>query len=253
MSSMFAALKIVLSLAAAVLVWEYGAPLAGIPSYVLPVPSVIAAKFWATRAAQASHILDTTITTLLGLALALLVGVFLALAVVYFRTLRAIMMPMLAAFNGIPKIAIAPLLVIWFGLEMESKVVMAFLLAMFPIFVNSVTGLGEVEPDIVDLARLSGGTPWRIFTQVRLYHAAPYIVDALKIAFPLALVGSIVGEFIGGNTGVGYLVLSGQLQIDTPLVFAALLSITILATVVTGAIGLFERLFLPWRPSLRQQ
>ena len=81
------------------------------------------------------------------------------------------------------------------ALEMESKVVMAFLLAMFPIFVNSVTGLGEVEPDIVDLARLSGGTPWRIFTHVRLYHAAPYIVDALKIAFPLALVGSIVGEF----------------------------------------------------------
>jgi NitT/TauT family transport system permease protein len=124
---------------------------------------------------------------------------------------------------------------------------------MFPIFVNSVTGLGEVEPDIIDLTRLSGGTPWRIFTHVRLYHAAPYIVDALKIAFPLALVGSIVGEFIGGNTGVGYLVLSGQLQIDTPLVFAALLSITILATVGTGAIGLFERLFLPWRPSLRQQ
>jgi NitT/TauT family transport system permease protein len=245
--------KVVLSLAAVLLLWEYGAPLAGIPGYVLPVPSVIAAKFWATRAAQLSHILDTAITSLLGLALALVVGVFLALAVVYFSTLRALMMPILAAFNGIPKIAIAPLLVIWFGLEMESKVVMAFLLAMFPIFVNSVTGLGEIEPDIIDLARLSGGTRWRIFTHVRLHHAAPYIVDALRVAFPLALVGSIVGEFIGGNTGVGYLVLSGQLQIDTPLVFAALLSITILATLGTGAIGLFERICLPWRPSMRRQ
>jgi NitT/TauT family transport system permease protein len=162
MSPIVRAGKIVLILAVVLLLWEYGAPLAGIPGYVLPVPSVIAAKFWATRVAQLSHILDTTITTLLGLALALIVGVFLALAVVYFRTLRALMMPILAAFNGIPKIAIAPLLVIWFGLEMESKVVMAFLLAMFPIFVNSVTGLGEIEPDIIDLARLSGGTRWRI-------------------------------------------------------------------------------------------
>jgi len=253
MSSILSAVKIVLSLAAAALVWEYGAPLAGIPGYVLPVPSVIVAKFWATRAVQMSHILDTTITTLVGLALALVVGVFLALAVVYFKTLRMLMMPILVAFNSIPKIAIAPLLVIWFGLEMESKVVMAFLLAMFPIFVNSVTGLGEIEPDIIDLSRLSGGTRWRIFTHVRLYHAAPYIADALKIAFPLALVGSIVGEFIGGNTGVGYLVLSGQLQIDTPLVFAALMSITILATLGTAAIELFERLLLPWRPSMRTQ
>jgi NitT/TauT family transport system permease protein len=253
MSSIFGALRIVLSLAAAALLWEYGAPLVGIPSYVLPVPSVIAAKFWATRMVQLSHITDTMTTTLLGLALALVVGVFLALAVVYFKTLRALVMPMLAAFNSIPKIAIAPLLVIWFGLEMESKVVMAFLLAMFPIFVNSVTGLGEIEPDIIDLSRLSGGTPWRIFTHVRLYHAAPYITDALKIAFPLALVGSVVGEFIGGNRGVGYLVLSGQLQIDTPLVFATLLSITILATLGTSAIALFERFFLSWRPSMRTQ
>jgi NitT/TauT family transport system permease protein len=253
MNSMLHIVRITLSVVAAVLAWEYGAPLVGIPSYVLPVPSAIAAKFWATRTVQLSHILDTTITTLLGLALALVVGVFLALAVVYFKTLRALMMPILAAFNSIPKIAIAPLLVIWFGLEMESKVVMAFLLAMFPIFVNSVTGLGEIEPDIIDLSRLSGGTPWRIFTRVRLFHAAPYIVDSLKIAFPLALVGSVVGEFIGGNTGVGYLILSGQLQIDTPLVFATLLSITILATLGTGAIELFERLFLRWRPSMRTQ
>jgi NitT/TauT family transport system permease protein len=253
MNSVFGVVKVVLSLVAGILVWEYGAPLAGIPGYVLPVPSVIAVKFWATRSVQLSHILDTATTTLLGLALALVVGVLLALAVVYFKTLRALMMPILAAFNSIPKIAIAPLLVIWFGLEMESKVVMAFLLAMFPIFVNSVTGLGEIEPDIIDLSRLSGGTPWRIFTLVRLHHAAPYIADSLKIAFPLALVGSVVGEFIGGNNGVGYLILSGQLQIDTPLVFATLVSITVLATLGTSAIALFERLFLSWRPSMRAQ
>ena len=121
-------------------------------------------------------------------------------------------MPLLAAFNSIPKIAIAPLFVIWFGLGIESKILLAFLLALFPIFVNSVTGLGEIEADMLDLSTLAGGTRWRIFTKVRLMNAVPYITDALKVAFPLALVGSIVGEFIGGNRGIGYLILSGAVQ-----------------------------------------
>jgi polyprenyl P-hydroxybenzoate/phenylacrylic acid decarboxylase-like protein len=107
---------------------------------------------------------------------------------------------------------------------------LAFLLALFPIFVNSLTGLGEIEPDILDLSKLAGGSRFRIFRMVRLMHATPYIADALKVAFPLALVGSIVGEFIGGNKGIGYLVLSAQFSLDTPLVFAALFSITLFTT-----------------------
>src|SRR4029079_7989908 len=127
----------------------------------------------------------------------------------------------------------------------------AFLLALFPIFVNSLTGLGEIEPDILDLSRLAGGTRYRIFKMVRLMHATPYIADSLKVAFPLALVGSIVGEFIGGNRGIGYLLLSAQFNMDTALVFAALLSITIFTTLGVGIVVLFEYLFLNWRPSQR--
>jgi len=160
-------------------------------------------------------------------------------------------MPFLAAFNSIPKIAIAPLFVIWFGLGAQSKILLAFLLALFPIFVNSLTGLGEIEPDILDLSRLAGGSPYRVFRLVRLMHAMPYITDALKVAFPLALVGSIVGEFIGGNRGIGRLVLAAQFNLDTPLVFAALLSITVFTTAGIGLITLFERRFLKWRPSQR--
>jgi NitT/TauT family transport system permease protein len=245
--------KPALAFALFLLLWQYGAPRAGIPDYVLPLPDEIAVRFWETRTAQLQQLGYTALTTLVGLALALVAGVFLALGVVYFQTLKSIVLPALAGFNSIPKIAVAPLLVIWFGLGLESKIVMAFLLAIFPIFVNSVTGLGEIEPDIIDLSRLSGGTPWRVFLKVRLPHAAPFIADAVKIAFPLALVGSIVGEFIGGNTGAGYLVLSAQVTIDTPLVFATLLSITIFATLGIGAIALFERLFLAWRPSMRRR
>jgi NitT/TauT family transport system permease protein len=243
--------KSLLGFALIVVLWQYGAPLAGIPDYVLPVPSVIAARFAQTFWLQVHHLGFTALTTLVGLAIALVIGVLLALLVIYVEGLKSVILPVLAAFNSIPKIAIAPLFVIWFGLGMESKILLAFLLALFPIFVNSMTGLGEIEPDVLDLSRLAGGTPLRIFAKVRLMNAIPYIADALKVAFPLALVGSIVGEFIGGNRGIGYLILSGQFNLDTALVFAALLSITLFTTLGIAVVSLFEAVFLKWRPSQR--
>ena len=250
------ALAPVRSLAAVVaflLAWQFLVPLVNIPDYVLPLPSVIANRFAETFTLQLASLAVTAMTTLAGLALALVVGVLLALLVVYVEGVKSVIMPFLAAFNSIPKIAIAPLFVIWFGLGAESKILLAFLLALFPIFVNSMTGLGEIEPDILDLARLAGGSRYRVFTMVRLMHATPYIADSLKVAFPLALVGSIVGEFIGGNRGIGQLVLAAQFNLDTPLVFAALLSITLFTTAGIGLITLFERRFLKWRPSQRQR
>jgi NitT/TauT family transport system permease protein len=236
-----------------IIVWQYGAPLGGIPRYVLPLPSAILARFAETFSVQMHGVLTTGSTTLAGLALALGAGILLALLVIYIPALRSLVIPVLAAFNGIPKIAIAPLLVIWFGLGYESKILLAFLLALFPVFVNSLTGLGEIEADLIDLSTLAGGTPWRIFLKVRLPNALPYITDALKVAFPLALVGSIVGEFIGGNDGIGHLILSGQFDLDTPLVFAALLSITGLTTIGISLISLFEKAMLKWRPSQRKR
>jgi NitT/TauT family transport system permease protein len=233
--------------------WQYGAAPAGIPQYVLPLPSAIAMRFAETFPVQVSGLAMTAFTTVIGLALALVIGILLALLVVYLPALRSVIMPLLAAFNGIPKIAIAPLFVIWFGLGYQSKILLAFLLALFPVFVNSLTGLGEIETDLLDLSTLAGGTPWRIFLKVRLMNAVPYITDALKVAFPLALVGSIVGEFIGGNDGIGHLILLGQFDLDTPLVFAALLSITAFTTIGIGSIVLFERVVLTWRPSQRKR
>jgi NitT/TauT family transport system permease protein len=247
----FASVRSVAAVVVFLVVWQFGVPLVGIPDYVLPLPTVIATRFVETFTLQLHHLGITALTTLVGLSIALVVGVLLALAVVYVEALKSIVMPFLAAFNSIPKIAIAPLFVIWFGLGAESKILLAFLLALFPIFVNALTGLGEIEPDILDLSRLAGGSRYRVFTLVRLMHATPYITDALKVAFPLALVGSIVGEFIGGNRGIGQLILQAQFNLDTPLVFAALVSITIFTTAGIGVINLFERRFLKWRPSQR--
>ena len=232
--------------------WEVIVRRFEVPEYLLPPPSTIWQRFWQTLPVQLEEIAFTAATTLTGLLGALLVGVLLALIVTYVRPLRSVVLPAFAAFNGIPKIAIAPLLVTWFGLGAEPKILLAFLLGLFPIFVNAATGLSEIDPDIIDLARLSGGTELRIFRKVRLMNALPYIADAMKVAFPLALVGAIVGEFIGGNRGIGQLILSGQFNLDTPLVFACLLTITLFTTMGIGAVAVFENIFLGWRLSERR-
>ncbi len=245
--------KPVVGIAAVVLVWQFGLPYTNIPAYVLPLPSTVATRLDQTFVVLISNLGVTASTTLLGLALALTVGVLLALLVIFIPVLNSVLVPVLAAFNGIPKIAIAPLFIIWFGLGLESKILLAFLLALFPIFVNALSGLNEIETDVFDLARLAGGTSMRIFIKVRLMNALPYLVDGLKVGFPLALVGSIVGEFIGGNRGIGHIILSGQFDLDTPLVFAALLLISFFTTAGIAAIGLIERRFLGWRPSRRRK
>lgn len=234
------------------LAWEALVRRLEVPEYLLPTPSAIGHKFWQTSSVQLEEIAFTATTTLTGLGGALVVGVLLALVVTYVQPLRSVLLPAFAAFNGIPKIAIAPLLVTWFGLGAEPKILLAFLLGLFPIFVNATTGLSEIEPDVIDLARLSGGNEFRIFRKVRLMNALPYIADALKVAFPLALVGAIVGEFIGGNRGIGQLILSGQFNLDTALVFACLVTISLFTSIGIGAVALFERVFLGWRLSQRR-
>jgi len=238
--------------AALLLAWEYGVGPAGIPEYLLPRPSIVFQKWWRTLAVQLEHLTVTGATTLAGLLLSLVGGLLLALLTIYVRPIKAVVLPAFAAFNGIPKLAIAPLFVTWFGLGAEPKVLLAFLMGLFPIFVSSATGLGEIEPDVLDLARLAGGTEWRVFRKVRLPNALPYLTDALKVAFPLSLAGSIVGEFIGGNHGIGYLILSGQSNLDTTLVFACLLSVTLFTTVGIAIVVLAERSLLGWRPSRRR-
>ena len=244
--------EIVAVVAVLLLVWQVGVPAAGIPDYILPLPSAIAAAFWRSLADQADHVRATAATTIAGLSLASAIGIALALLAVYVKRVSAFLVPLLAAFNGIPKVAVAPLFVIWFGLESTPKVLLAFLMSLFPIFVGAGTGLGDIDPDLLDMARLAGGTELQIFRKVRLMHALPYLTDALKVAFPLALVGSVVGEFIGGNRGIGYLIMSGQANLDTPLVFACLLTITLFTSLGVGAIAAVEWMALGWRPSRRR-
>src|SRR3546814_7486700 len=145
MSRGHADLKTVLCVAAFLLVWQFTIQRTVTPAYILPLPSDIFARIIETFWLQVYHLSYTSLTTVIGLLLALVIGVLLALSVIYLPGLKGVVLPFLATFNGIPKIAIAPLFIIWFGLGIESKILLAFLLALFPVFVNSLTGLGEIE------------------------------------------------------------------------------------------------------------
>jgi len=247
--------EFLLPFAVVAMLWQGFAMLQIMPPQLFPGVGHIAATFWRLLAngILLVHALGTLARLAAGFALGGAVGVALGILMGRSRWAEDVFLPLLSVGSPIPGLAYAPLFVIWFGLGAEPKVLLAFLLGLFPIFVNSLTGLSEIEPDVLDLARLAGGTELRIFTKVRLMHAVPYIMDAVKVAFPLALVGSIVGEFIGGNRGVGYLVLSGQFNLDTPLVFASLLSITLFTTLGIGVVALLENVLLAWRPSRRER
>ena len=251
------------ALGAFLLLWEYGPRLVQVPAYIVPGPAAVAVRLWQTSTVQIQHLGRTAATTLIGLTLALIVGVLLALLVVYVRPVKAVLMPALAAFNSIPKIAIAPLiarpcplplptsLVVKNGSNTRARTASGMPTPLSATRTSTCAPTALVEMTILPLLAEAGGNELRIFGKVRLMNALPYITDAVKVAFPLALVGSVVGEFIGGNSGVGYLILSAQFNLDTPLVFATLVSITLFTTLGIGLVSLLEDGLLHWRPSRR--
>jgi NitT/TauT family transport system permease protein len=197
------------------------------------------------------HAWITTGEALAGLALAGVAGVTLAVLIVLSPAIRSVAMPTLVAFNAIPKVAFAPLLIIWIGIGFESKVAMAFLIAFFPIVVNTTTGMSDVEPELLNLLRLMRASQRQMFVKIRLPHALPAIFDGFKIALPLAIIGALVGEFVAASEGLGYLIVVGGIQLNTELVFACVTLIAAISVVLYELLVFVERRTLRWRPSAR--
>jgi NitT/TauT family transport system permease protein len=235
-----------------VVAWEAVVRLSGIRSYLLPAPSGV----WDALVVAAPHLWRHTFLTvaeaLAGFALAAAVGVLMAMLIVYSAYLRSVLLPSLVAFNAAPKVALAPLMVIWLGLGIESKVAMAFLLSFFPIVVNSATGMAEVEPELINLFRLMHASELQTFLQVRLPHSLPALFDGLKIALPIALIGAVVGEFVGAREGLGYLILLAGGNMNTEMVFASVIVIAVISIVLFEVLVAVERALLKWRPSARK-
>jgi NitT/TauT family transport system permease protein len=198
------------------------------------------------------HAWITLWETVAGFGLAAVIGVVMAVVIVYSPFLRSVIMPALVGFNAAPKVILAPLLVIWLGLGLESKIAMAFLLSFFPIVVNTATGLAEVEPDMLKLFQLMHASELQTFLKVRFPNALPALLDGLKIALPIAMIGAVVGEFVGAKTGLGYVILLAGGNLNTELLFAVVIVIAAMSIVLYELLVLCEHFLLSWRPSARR-
>ena len=240
------------AIVAVFLLWEAGVRAFKVKPVILPPPSAVLADLFSAPGWYLGHAWSTLLVTLGGFALAVLVGVLLAVLIVESRLLEKSVYALIVALNSVPKVAVAPLFVIWLGTGAEPKIAIAFLIAVFAIVIDTVLGLKSVPPDIVDLARsLRGGrlaTLWRI----RFPCALPSLFAGMKVAISLALVGAIVGEFVSSQRGLGYVILSAQGMFDTARVFAAILVLAVMGVALFWVIAILERLAIPWHASQKE-
>jgi NitT/TauT family transport system permease protein len=230
---------------AAFALWEAAARLFSIPPYLLPAPSAILLSMSKNSAVLIKESIGTTFEILLGFALSVVVGVPLALAIYLWRPFARAVYPVLVSSQAVPKVAIAPLFLVWFGFGLMPKVLIAFLIAFFPVVINTAMGLASLEREKIYLAQSMGLGPFATFFKIQLPNALPSIFAGLKISITFAVVGAVVGEFVGGQGGLGYLLLIANGNMDTALLFAGIFALTVLGVVLFALIGLLERLVLP--------
>jgi len=241
----------VITLALVLALWEAITVLFKVPLYLAPPPSRVVVALGANAGLLLHHSWATLQEILLGFLASILVGVPLAMAIVSWRTVEKSLYPILVGSQVVPKVALAPLFVVWFGFGMQPKVVVAFMIAFFPIVIDTIVGLRTVEIEKLYLVRSMGASRLQTFFLVRLPQALPNIFGGLKISITLAVVGAIVGEFIGADAGLGRLLLLANGQMDTVMLFAAITALTIMGVVLFLAVDLLERLLLPWHVSRR--
>lgn len=242
---------IVIVLAASLLLWEAGVRLFHPAPLILPAPSAIVAAFMEAPLLFLRHLGFTLAMTLVGFVLSVVLGVALAVGIVYSRFLERTVYTLLVALNSIPKVALAPLFVIWMGTGPEPKIAIALMLGIFPIVIDTVLGLRSVDPDMLHLARVSKASPWAVLTKIRFPCALPSLFAGMKVAISFALVGALVGEFVAGSYGIGFQILVAQGQFDTVRVFVSLLLLGIVGTILFFMVDYAERLLLPWHVSQR--
>lgn len=242
----------VLGFVALFVAWEASSHLFRIPRYILPPPSGI----WADLVKRYPRMLDAAVTTtgeiVLGFAIAVVVSIPMAVVVSYSRAIERTIFPIIIALQIIPKIAIAPLFIVWFGFGLMPKLLLVFLLSFFPILVSSITGLKSVPRDILDLARSTGTTELLVFRKIRLPHALPSIFTGLKVAATLATTAAIVAEFVASDRGLGYLLLEFNGNLETGLVFATVIGLSLIGITLYTMVEFVERRVVSWHVSQRE-
>lgn len=230
----------------ALVLWEVVCIGLKVPVFVLPPPSAVFAsivKWWPQLLSNAGQ---TLMTTLAGFALAIVVGVILGVIVGSYRTLYKGVYPLLIGFESIPKVAVVPLLVIWFGIGTVPAIITSFLIAFFPIMVNVSAGIASVETELRDVLRSLGASTFDIVMKVGIPRALPYFFASLKVAMTVSFVGSIIAETVGSNNGIGHLIIVAGSRFDVPLMFAGLIVTSAMGVVMYAIALLVERRALAW-------
>jgi NitT/TauT family transport system permease protein len=232
-------------------IWEAAVRYFAVPVYLLPAPSLIAAKLVSSYPLFLRETLSSVIAITSGFAVAVAVGIPAATLMIYSEWFRRSIYPILLTAQVLPKVALAPLFIVWFGFGLLPKVLMTFLISFFPIVIDTLTGLNSVRPESLMLLRSMGASRWQAFWKVRLPSALPSMFGGFKIAITFAVVGTIVAEFVGSDNGLGYILVLARGNLDTVTVFAAILWLVVIAFLFYFAVELLEWLLIRRRSPQR--
>ena len=230
------------------IVWEAVIRLFKVPAFVLPAPTAIVDSLIANAPALAVAAQATALEVLFGFVLSAIVGVLVALVIVRFERFGRALYPLIVLFQNVPKVALAPIFILWFGYDLAPKILLIVVIAFFPVAIDMLAGLQSVEPSFVALMRSVGASKTKILLRVRIPHSLPHLMAGLKVAITFSVIGAIVGEFAGANRGLGYMIQFASTQLDTPLVFAALVVVSVLGLAFYYVVELAERVLVPWAP-----
>jgi len=230
-----------------IIAWQVAVPLLGLSEFVLPTPWIVGERlikdFWLLLA----HSSYTLFEVGAGFGLAAVVGIPLAFAIFYSRPFERAIYPLLVALQTIPKIALAPLLVLYLGYGWGPKITLAFLISVFPIIISTASGVRNVDRHFIDVARAFGGKRRQIVAKVLMPAALPFLLTGIRLAIGRAIVGVVVGELFGANAGLGYLIIYGQNIFNMSLVMTSLMILTVIAGLMYYAVSMAERVFVPWQ------
>lgn len=235
-----------LGMLALFVIWEVASNVLAIPRYLAPKPSEIFAAMVSERQFLIHHGRVTAIEMLAGFAVSSLFSIAFGLLVVYWAPAKRLFMPYMIVIKTMPKVALAPLFVIWFGFGITTNIIYTALIAFFPVLVNFIQGLEDVNPSETRLMASYNASTWQLFRHVHLYRSLPYLFAGLKMAAVLALIGAVVSEFVAGDGGLGYYMVQTQNLLRTTQAFAALIILTIMGFVFYSVIDLLHRLLMPW-------
>ncbi|WP_218578215.1 ABC transporter permease [Vineibacter terrae] len=229
-----------------IVVWQLAVSLLNIREYLLPSPMAVLRAFIEPETQWWPHLWVTTLEIIGAFVLAGGVGVALGVAIAWSPRLASALVPFLVLVNTLPKVAVAPLFLLWLGYGIVPNMLIGALIGFFPVVINTAVGLSQVDPEMLDLGRVFSAPKWKIFAKIRLPNALPYILSALKITATSAVVGAIVGEFVASQKGLGYVIITTQSSMNTPLAFGALVWVSIVGLALYGAVVAIARWAAPW-------